>query len=103
MGASFRIIALTPTGLLDPSVAIAASRAGELGVLSLDGARRDGAVASHIQIGPGREHGKLGPERRRVHAGDRTTGRRAAPLARPSSRLAFVLSRRPATERCPVP
>ena len=48
MGASFRIIALTPTGLLDPSVAIAASRAGELGVLSLDEAGDPGRAAEAI-------------------------------------------------------
>jgi acyl transferase domain-containing protein/NAD(P)H-dependent flavin oxidoreductase YrpB (nitropropane dioxygenase family)/NAD(P)-dependent dehydrogenase (short-subunit alcohol dehydrogenase family) len=33
---SFRIIALTPPGMDDPAIAISASRAGELGVLSLE-------------------------------------------------------------------
>ena len=33
---TFRLIALTPPGLADPSIAIAASRAGELGVLDLE-------------------------------------------------------------------
>jgi acyl transferase domain-containing protein/NAD(P)H-dependent flavin oxidoreductase YrpB (nitropropane dioxygenase family)/NADP-dependent 3-hydroxy acid dehydrogenase YdfG len=34
--ASFRIIALTPSGIDDPAIAISASRAGELGVVSLE-------------------------------------------------------------------
>ncbi|MBC8263460.1 MAG: SDR family NAD(P)-dependent oxidoreductase [Anaerolineales bacterium] len=38
---AFQIIALTPPGLIDPSIAIAASRAGELGVLNLERARDD--------------------------------------------------------------
>jgi len=42
---SFRIIALTPSGRLDPSLAIAASRAGELGVLSLERALDPAAAA----------------------------------------------------------
>ena len=33
---SFRIIALTPPGTDDPAIAISASRAGEMGVLSLE-------------------------------------------------------------------
>jgi len=33
---AFQLIALTPPGLPDPSLAIAASRAGELGVLDLE-------------------------------------------------------------------
>ncbi len=33
---SFRIIALTPVGLPDPAIAVAASRAGELGTLNLE-------------------------------------------------------------------
>ncbi|MDN3512805.1 MAG: SDR family NAD(P)-dependent oxidoreductase [Candidatus Brocadia sp.] len=33
---SFRLIALTPPGLTDPSIAIAASRAGEIGVIDLE-------------------------------------------------------------------
>ena len=32
----FQFLAVTPTGLIDPSIAIAASRAGELGVLNLE-------------------------------------------------------------------
>ncbi len=37
----FRIIALTPPGLFDPAVAIAASRAGEIGILDLEYVQKD--------------------------------------------------------------
>jgi len=46
--AGFRIIALTPHGLFDPSIAIAASRAGELGVLNLDAAGDPGRAGKAI-------------------------------------------------------
>ena len=45
---SFRIVALTPAGLLDPSIAIAASRAGEMGVLNLEDASDSGRTAAAI-------------------------------------------------------
>ncbi|HEU4759831.1 MAG TPA: nitronate monooxygenase, partial [Dehalococcoidia bacterium] len=38
MAAAFRLMVVTPPGLIDPSLAIAASRAGALGVLNLEGA-----------------------------------------------------------------
>ncbi len=41
---SFRLIALTPSGLEDPAIAIAACRAGEIGILDLE-LSRDGAAA----------------------------------------------------------
>ncbi len=41
---AFQLIALTPSGLIDPSIAIAASRAGELGVLNLERTRDEKAV-----------------------------------------------------------
>jgi acyl transferase domain-containing protein/NAD(P)H-dependent flavin oxidoreductase YrpB (nitropropane dioxygenase family)/NAD(P)-dependent dehydrogenase (short-subunit alcohol dehydrogenase family) len=44
----FQLIVLTPPGLLDPSIAIAASRSGELGVLDLEYAYQDQAARAAI-------------------------------------------------------
>ena len=44
----FQFIALTPPGLADPSIAIAASRAGELGVFDLEYAENDRVALSGI-------------------------------------------------------
>jgi acyl transferase domain-containing protein/NAD(P)H-dependent flavin oxidoreductase YrpB (nitropropane dioxygenase family) len=45
---TFQLIALTPAGLIDPSIAIAASRAGELGVLNLEHTQDDTAARDAI-------------------------------------------------------
>ncbi|MGD2178077.1 MAG: beta-ketoacyl synthase N-terminal-like domain-containing protein, partial [Anaerolineae bacterium] len=54
---TFRLIALTPPGLIDPSLAVAASRAGELGVLNLayiqDDVLAQRAIARMVRYGRG--------------------------------------------------
>ncbi len=45
---TFQTIALTPPGMLDPSLAIAASRAGEVGVLDLEYVQEEGTVREAI-------------------------------------------------------
>jgi hypothetical protein len=47
----FRFLVLTPPGLLDPALAIAASRAGELGILDLEYAsNQEAARWSAVQL-----------------------------------------------------
>ena len=45
---SFRLIALTPSGLDDPAIAIAACRAGEIGILDLGHSRNTGSAMEAV-------------------------------------------------------
>jgi hypothetical protein len=46
---SFSLIALTPAGLDDPSMAIAASRSGKIGVLDLGHSRDEASARSALE------------------------------------------------------
>ena len=48
MQSKFRIMALTPVGLPDPAIGIAAARAGETGLLDLEHVRDDLPAAAHL-------------------------------------------------------